>query len=588
MNLFEKRPIKLQLLVVFVMFLLVTVLVMALTFNQSKKMLYEKNREYSAELLDKVTQYIQSQLDNIDSVVKNTIYNPEIHLYLQTEDVLEKMDFFRKVDSHVALVTQVQNGINSMTVIGDNGSNFNYMSDPYKRQAVMETIDEISQMNNSQSKLYYAGFRTIVANGSEQNFFMLGAEIRNVVPVKHLGYMVAILDLDALFPQFDTMLENGFGNFYVLDRNGIVSAGNDSAMLGKRLDLTEWNSDERYVVQSADVPEIQGKVVNIYSKYDLQRGLEKVWKTYLWIFALVVPFMLFVLWVINRNLIDPIRTFMRFIQIRQVKNIYYHQMRLQMTGYYEITVMADKFNEMLDEIGNLTNEVVASKTRIMSLGLMKKQAELAYLKQQVNPHFLYNMLESFKGMASETGANDLLNHITALGRMLRYSIKGHEEVTFEQELDIAKSYIQLQLFRFDDRFEARIDVEESVLSCRVIKMILQPILENAITHGLENRIDKGHLHLEGRMKPDGDIVIRVRDDGVGMNEEKLASIRMDLAAGDEFLERDRNKEHLGIVNVHNRLRTMYGDEYGLGIKSAPGLGTEVSIHIPGRRGVPHV
>lgn len=124
LNLFKKRPIKLQLLVVFMIFVLVTTLVMALTYNQSKKMIYEKNREYSAELLDKVTQYIQSQLDNIDTVVKNTIYNPEVHLYLQTEDVLEKMDFFRKVDSYVTLVSQVQNGINGITIIGNDANPF--------------------------------------------------------------------------------------------------------------------------------------------------------------------------------------------------------------------------------------------------------------------------------------------------------------------------------------------------------------------------------------------------------------------------------------------------------------------------------
>ncbi|MFD0958154.1 sensor histidine kinase [Paenibacillus chungangensis] len=582
----KKRPIKIQLMAMFVLFLLVIVLVMFVTYTQSKKMIYEKNQEYSIALLDKITQYIQSQVDSIDSVLMNTGINTDIHHYLKTTDMLDKIDFFQRVDSQVTRVIQLQNGVAAMTIIGENGNNLNLMLDSNKKQLVLDTIAEIKETSDSHLKPYYFGYREIIDGRVAKQYFSVGTTISNIFPVYTLGHLVVILDLQTLFPKFNTMLENSFGDFYILDRNGTVCSSNVASMVGHELDVASFSDHEKgkYIVQSTDLQEMEGKIVHIYSKDDLFRGLEQTKKVYLWILALFIPFMCLLIWLISRNILGPIRTFMRFIQVHQIKNIYHEQRRLQLFGYHEIMVMADKFNEMLNEIDRLTNEVVDSRTRIIALGLMKKQAELAYLKQQVNPHFLYNTLESLKGMAGETGAQEIRQMLGALGRMLRYSIKGQEEVTLRQELEIAKAYLSLQQFRFDDRFNVRIAFPEELLQARIIKMILQPILENAITHGLECRMVKGNLLLSGQLSQEGDIEIRIQDDGSGMSADMLDTIRMQLASGDEFLELIKDSEHLGVMNVHNRLLTAYGEPYGLSIESVEGVGTEVILRLPNREG----
>ncbi|WP_409341715.1 sensor histidine kinase [Paenibacillus sp. MBLB4367] len=584
MDYWKKRPIKLQLLAMFSLFLVAILLVMFVTYTQSKKMIYEKNQEYSIELLDKITQYIESQIDRIDGLLVNTGINSDVHQYLKTSDLLDKIDFFRKVDSQVTRMIQLETGIVAMTIVGANENNLNLMSDPNNKQLVMDTIADMKGMSGTHLKPYYYGFRKIVDSNVEHQYFAVGTTVSNIFPAYPLGHLVVILDLQALFPKFGTMIQNSFGNFYVLDRSGIVCSSNEPAMIGQKLDLEalSGNQKDENVVQSVELRAMEGKIVNVFSKDDLFRGLDQTRKVYWWILAFFIPFMCLLIWMISRNVLGPIRTFMRFIQVHQVKNIYHEQKRLQLFGYHEIMVMAEKFNEMLNEIDHLTDEVVSSRTRIMALGLMKKQAELAYLKQQVNPHFLYNMLESLKGMASETGAHEIREMLGALGRMLRYSIKGQEEVKLGEELEIAKAYLKLQQFRFDDRFDVRIEFSGELLNYRVIKMILQPILENAITHGLENRMVKGNLLLQGQMLPDGNIEIRIKDDGLGISAEKLASIRTELAAGDEFMDRIKNSEHLGVVNVHNRLRTVYGEAFGLSIQSVPEAGTEVIILLPKR------
>lgn len=590
MNLLKKRTIKYQLLLVFIVFATAILLMMAVTFNQSKIIIYTKNENYSMEILDKLTQYIQSRMDSIDSVIKNTIYNKDVQMYLQVENVLDKIELFQKVDAHVTAITQVESGIAHFTLIGNNGNNLNFMADVHKRKTIMRTIEEINDLGDERASPYLTGFTPIKEVGNDHPFFIIGAKIKSVYPVKPIGYMTMFLDLDVLFPKFGTMLQGGFGHFYVLDRNGIVSASSEPAMIGKQMDLSgnSTGNTANNIVQVSELPSIQGKVVNVYSEEELFRGLDRVRAMYLWILLLFIPFILLLLWVISRNVVNPIRSFMKFIRQKQMNSMHQRQARLQVSGYHEITVMADRFNEMLDEIDRLADEVVSSKTRLIALGLMKKQAELAYLKQQVNPHFLYNMLESLKGIASETGADEILDVVTALGKMLRYSIKGREHVSLGEELAVAKAYLMLQQFRFEGRFDVHIDVPEHLLGCRVIKMILQPILENAITHGLEGKMEKGNLWLEGGTTAEGDLTLRVKDDGIGIDECMLVSIRKELHVEDDFLERASNQEHVGIVNVHNRLRTIYGEAYGLTIASAPGEGTEVVLRIPMKEGDPGV
>ncbi|WP_391574579.1 sensor histidine kinase [Cohnella sp.] len=567
------------------MFVTVVVSVMFVTYLQSQKMIYQKNQAYSIELLDKITQYIQSQIDNIDGLIINTSYDEDLHQYLRTNDLLDKIDAFKRVDTYITTISQLENGIVDMTIVGENGNNVNLMFEKQKKSAVLETVEEMKKNHALQLKPYYAGFKAIVDNDIKHRYFVIGSRISNIFPSSTLGYMVVILDLESLFPKFNTMLANGFGNFYVLDRNGTVASSNDERMIGQRMDLEAVaDKQDRYVVQSMELRDLQGKIVNVYSKKDLFRGLEKVKVVYLWIMAVCIPVLLVLLLIISRNILEPMKSFMRFIQVQKVKNIYHDQKRIRLVGYYEIMVMADKFNSMLDEIDQLTDEVVESKTRIMSLGLLKKQAELAFLKQQVNPHFLYNMLESLKGMAGETGALEIREMIVALGKMLRYSIKGHDEVKLGEELDIAKAYLKLQQFRFEDRFDVHVDFPEALLNNRVFKMVLQPILENAITHGLESRMEKGNLWLGARATSEGDIVISIKDDGLGIPNEQLTLIQAELAAGDEFLARlhHHDNDHLGIVNVHNRLRSAYGDPYGLKISSEPNAGTEVELLLPQR------
>ncbi|GBG06450.1 signal transduction histidine kinase [Paenibacillus agaridevorans] len=579
MKYFKTRPIKLQLLVILCIFVGVIILIMYMTYNQSTKIIYQKNENYSVELLDKMTEYVQSQMEQIHGIIESTLYNPDIHYYLKTSDLLDKYDLFQKVDKQVTTISQLHPGVVDITIIGENGNNVNLMSDSGKKEAVMSTVAELALHKNQSAKPYYT---RLIHTNTQEDYYIIGARINDIFPTNTLGYIIVILDLNAIFPKFNTLLEHGFGSFYVLDRYGIINASNDKSRIGEKLETASYNDlmQTANIVLEMELPDIQGKVVNVYSKSDLFRGMDKIRTMYGWLLLFFIPLMGLILWIISRNIVEPIRSFIRFIQIVKTGELNQGYKRLELSGYHEIMIMANKFNDMLDEINRLTDEVVASKTRIYALGMLKKQAELAFLKQQVNPHFLYNMLESLKGMAQEIGAKEMKETISALGRMLRYSIKGQEEVTLREELTIANYYIALQQFRFEDRFEVHVDVQDDLLNCMVIKMLLQPILENAITHGLEMKMGKGHLWCSGYRTTDGNIVLQVKDDGAGMGPDQLNRLQQVLDIKGELPDLFQNQEHLGIINVHYRLRTTYGEPYGLKLDSVLGEGTEVQLILP--------
>ncbi len=243
----------------------------------------------------------------------------------------------------------------------------------------------------------------------------------------------------------------------------------------------------------------------------------------------------------------------------------------------EIAAVGQAFNTMLDEISTLAHNISDSYGRMYELEVARRKTELAFLQSQINPHFLYNTLELICGM-SAAGDNETVVEVTrALGRTFRYSIKGGDLVTLRQELDIAKSYVMIQQARFEGRFTVEYRVDAGCLNARVPKMILQPLVENAIYHGLERKLEKGHLQVGARQEGDR-LCITVADDGVGITQDRLAVIRHMLRCKAE--ERNRAFDSIGLVNVNARIRLYYGEPYGLAVESEESRSTTVRLWLP--------
>ncbi len=218
--------------------------------------------------------------------------------------------------------------------------------------------------------------------------------------------------------------------------------------------------------------------------------------------------------------------------------------------------------------------------------LNKRQAQYLALQNQINPHFLYNTLESIRSEALVAGLTALAEMTEALASFFRYTISKVEDlVSVEEELQNCETYFKIQQYRFAERLQLTVECDsgerEEIYNCRLPKLTMQPILENSIIHGTECKIGTGHLkiHLERTARM---LLIRISDDGVGMDEQTLARMNGQLQKSARTVVSQDAQARGGIAlrNVNNRIQLLFGEEYGLRVFSMPGVGTDVEILLP--------
>lgn len=245
---------------------------------------------------------------------------------------------------------------------------------------------------------------------------------------------------------------------------------------------------------------------------------------------------------------------------------------------FDMTVLTPYMSEQMKLI-----EKIIRSPQFMDLN--KRQAQYLALQNQINPHFLYNTLESIRGEALIAGLDSVADMTEALAKFFRYTITKVENlVSVEEELDNCETYFGIQKYRFGDRLNLHIEYDsaeyERIMNCRIPKLTLQPILENGIIHGTELKLGAGNLYIRFECTQDR-LIIRVSDDGVGMDEATLEKLNRKLGRTNDSLgKEDEGKGGIALANVNNRIHLIFGDEYGMHVYSVPQTGTDVEITIP--------
>ena len=241
--------------------------------------------------------------------------------------------------------------------------------------------------------------------------------------------------------------------------------------------------------------------------------------------------------------------------------------RIYIGGSQEIRHLGYSIQKSYEKIDDLMKKIVLEQNE-------RRKSELDALQSQINPHFLYNTLESITWMVEGEKNDEAAFMITQLAKFFRISLsKGRTVISIKDELQHAQSYMNIQKVRYKNTFSVMFDVEEEVYSCCTVKLILQPILENAISYGVSAMDEGGEIRVTGR-KEKGRIILTVADNGIGMSREEA-----EFALTDNTRVPKRGSG-VGLVNVNNRIQLLFGKEYGLKIESEPDEGTAVSVIIP--------
>ena len=278
--------------------------------------------------------------------------------------------------------------------------------------------------------------------------------------------------------------------------------------------------------------------------------------------GLVLAAALLTSWILSRMLSRPLRGLASAMERfeRDADHFSYRPVR----GTREVRELSQSFGHMVLRIQQLMSTVRQEEINL-------RKTELKALQAQINPHFLYNTLDSIAWMCERGRNADAVNMVHALARLFRISIsRGHELIPIAKEIEHAESYLQIQKYRYKNQFTYEFDVDPGCLDYYCNKITLQPIIENSINHGLDLLVEEGRIQVE--VLQDGeDILFRVRDNGVGMSQEQV----------DAILEQDpEDRTGIGIRNVNDRLRIYFGAPYGLNITSELDVGTCVEIRMP--------
>ncbi len=237
----------------------------------------------------------------------------------------------------------------------------------------------------------------------------------------------------------------------------------------------------------------------------------------------------------------------------------------------EIKILYEKFNEMILDLKKLMQDIHEKNK-------LKRKAELYALQTQINPHFLYNTLDSINAMAALKGEKDIMHMTVALARLLRLSINNKKEfVSIAEEIEHVQCYLKIQKIRYADKFEVIFDIQAPILSYKIVKLILQPLVENAIYHGIELKPTHGIIKIRG-YECEANIYLEVNDDGIGVDEGRVNEIRQRLKEDASL----GSGNSVGLYNVNSKIKLYYGENYGLWFESKQGVGTTIKVKIPKR------
>ena len=242
--------------------------------------------------------------------------------------------------------------------------------------------------------------------------------------------------------------------------------------------------------------------------------------------------------------------------------------RVEYSGDDEIGLLGEEFNKMIEKLDEQVNH-------IMQMEIQVKDAQLMAYENQTNPHFLYNTLDLVRMMSINKENDKIENVVVSLSRILRYNLSQETTVALADEVRCAESYFDIWYMRIGDKFEYEFDIDDSLMNCHVVKFILQPLIENAIKHGIEPMERKDGFITVIAQKHDNRIIINVADNGVGITKEKLKEIKENIK------NQGCSNNHIGLQNLYKRLILFYGEEnVFMDIFSEAGQSTQVLIEIP--------
>jgi len=582
---FRFKRIQSSITAAFLFLVLFTVLIIAaISFSLTYDAVEKNSREYTYQLIEQVNRNIESYITNMENISIMTLFNNDVREYLTRNDLdsEEEKAYAEKIKLLFDSILSTRKDISSIMVFGYNG------------RVVISNNRNITELNpyiDPTEQTWYrkakeAGGTAVISSPHVQNVLQdnyyrwvvsLSRELVSADGNEKMGIFVVDLNFSIINDMCSKIKLGKRGYVFIVDREGnivyhpqqqLIYSNVKHEMIDEVLNsaenyfITDEGNDSR-IYNIMNSVNTGWKIVGVSYINELVTNKSEIERSHtLWGFICLTTAMIISI-ILSKRISSPIKHLESLM--KQVEK-----------GNFDIKVDIESSNE-IGELGRAFNIMITKIKELMKQNMkeqeLKRKSELKALQAQINPHFLYNTLDSIVWMAEAKNSEEVVLMTSALAKLFRLSIsKGEEIIPMYNEIEHVRSYLTIQEMRYRNKLEFEIDVDPEIYHYKTLKIILQPLVENSIYHGIKNKEGIGNIKIKGKICNDK-ILLQVIDNGIGMDREKIKNIF-------EKSGKSPGGSGVGVKNVNERIKLYFGKDYGLEFQSEPNHGTTVNVWLP--------
>lgn len=578
----------------FLVFFIIIIIIALFSYNFMFHTLEDKSNDYYHLMIQSINNNIEKYISEL-SEISFILYKNDIHLLLnEINDISDRNSWEYSYKKGLFLSPfqtwkgsiNLNKGLKSIIIMNSSGGY-------YIREGLQPTMsgrkllstEFYTEVINKHGKIAMTlidGSQWFYTNDSiqQQQYLLAARKIINIGGLSSdLGIIMLIVSMEDIQRDIESITKNITGNFFIVDGNNTIILSSNRSKNDLFEGLHDINGDSQtisyqgndYLVNQYKSNSTGWKFITVSSIHEINNELSnlKMMTFGFVIAALVIAVFISILF--SRTITKPISKLKTFAS--QVEKGVLDS-GIHLNSYQEFNILAKAFNTMIAELKEIINNNYI-------LTIRSQEAELKALQAQINPHFLYNTLNSINAYAQIHEIIEISNMTYALSSIFRYNIRNMNElVTIREEIDHIKNYMEIQNIRYSNTISVIYNIEEGILECKTVRLILQPMVENSLLHGLENKKGLKEITITGFTHEDN-IIFNIIDNGVGMSDEKLNALNEYLQSpAYGSIKQKGSKFNIGIDNVNQRIKLILGYEYGLKITSCVGTGTTFIITLP--------
>jgi len=563
--------LKKQLFILIVIQILFGIIIQSYYSINLSKLLSRRLVESADNNIDKIISVLENKQETLQYIGETLVINSFHQDFLNEEDLLKRVSLKNHIENSFNEICERNSDIYDIKLLSPDADILierNGNTNLIIRDVLVDYPYE--ELTSAITTRFYHD-EDIRLYGKKTAFFFYFSPIYStaVYTGKPLGYILVVVSMISINNYVEQSGLPEDSSIFIVDNNNRIGSSIDPERIYGIYNQTRSNNPDNYFSRK-EIDILDWMLYTSTSYSEIETDIRPVIKNGLIFFLIAMFLMIMFSIVLFNSIVAPIKKLVEGMRaIGKKKND-----KVESSSNNEIEQISREINSMLNKIEESNSEMIRKNKTLLLSRVEKKKAQIQALQSQINPHFLYNTLESIRMMSLTEDRKDVARAIKVLAGLFRYSTKtGITEVSLEEELNHVKNYTELLKIRYEENVVIDYSVDERLLKIRTMKFILQPIVENAFQHGLNKK--KGLISIELK-KSDDRVLFSVSDSGSGINRERLNELK-------EALENDSIDESssIGMFNVNNRIKLQYGTEFGLAIESEPGAGTVVTVALPG-------